>query len=185
MANPFFWVTPNQLTLLRILSIPLLLWMTALHDPVMGEWALLVFFLSSLTDFFDGWLARRWGVVSRLGKLLDPVADKMLILALLVMLVSQQRAEVIPVILIVMREFFVTGLRSVAAAEGVVISSEQGAKVKTVLQMIATGGFLIDHNPAGIPAAEIGRWGLYLATALTLWTGWTYFLKFIRYPKAS
>ncbi|MDH4224577.1 MAG: CDP-diacylglycerol--glycerol-3-phosphate 3-phosphatidyltransferase [Deltaproteobacteria bacterium] len=176
----FHWVTPNQLTLARILSIPLILWLITFNRPVTNEIAWGVFFFACLTDWWDGLLARARGEVSRLGKLLDPVADKMLVMSTLVMLVSMGRAEAIPTILIMMREFLITGLRAVAAADGKVIAAEQGAKYKAIMQMVATGTLILDHNPYSIPADVLGRWFLYISTFWTLWTGAKYFWQFLK-----
>jgi len=96
-----------------------------------------------------------------------------------------QRAEVVPTILIMMREFFITGLRAVAASDGLVIQAERGAKYKTILQMVAAGTLMLDHNPWGIPADHIGRGLLWLSALWTLWTGITYYLSFHRLQQAQ
>lgn len=176
----FKWVTPNQLTAARILSIPLLLVLIYLNTPLANDVAVVVFILACLTDYWDGFLARQRNEVTQLGKLLDPIADKMLIMASLIMLVWMGIAGVVPTILITLREFAVAGLRSVAAAEGVVIDAARGAKWKTLLQMIATGLLMLHHNPLSLPMGLIGAWALWLAAAWTLWTGYEYFAEYFR-----
>lgn len=140
------WVTANQLTIIRIVMIPVIFLLTRYNT----EWSLLIaaglFTLACITDYLDGILARHTGEETRLGKLLDPVADKILVTAMLVILVFHHR--VLPTIaaLLIAREFAVSGLRSIAASEGVLIEASQGAKLKTATQMFALG-FLTLHYP--------------------------------------
>ena len=175
MTNGLFkWVTPNQLTLGRIAVIPGLLLLIYVDNPVTEFLAVVVFFLACMTDYWDGYLARFRDQVSRFGRMMDPVADKMLISASLVMLVSMGRADAIPTILIILREFAVSAMRQVAVADGVIISAKASAKWKTVLQMIAVGLLLIGHEPFSIPFLQAGRIVLWVAAVWTLWTGFTY-----------
>lgn len=127
---------PNLLTFGRIVMIPLCLWLLDKDTPRSGFWAALVFTLAALTDVLDGYLARKLGVVSVLGKLLDPLADKLIVMACLVWMVPMGRMPAWVVIVLLAREISVTGLRGVAASEGVVISAGQEGKTKTALQMI-------------------------------------------------
>lgn len=135
---------PNLLTAVRLLLIPvfLLLMVDPSRDQVWAATA--VFLVAALTDYVDGFLARRLGAVSDLGKLLDPLADKILVMAALVMLTGLRSEEFgepwVPawmVVLVLAREFWVTGLRGVAAARGVVVAASGSGKVKSVLQMVA------------------------------------------------
>lgn len=179
-------ITPNNLTLLRILSIPLIIWLLAHDQPWSNELGWFVFFIACMTDYWDGLLARRNNQVSRLGQLLDPVADKMLVMSCLVQLVAMGRVGVAPVVLILMREFLITGLRAVASAEGRVIAAETGAKYKTILQMLGTGGLMLIHDPYGLPATFLAPILLWIATAWTVWTGARYFIGFMNTaPKAQ
>lgn len=177
----FRWVTPNQLTLGRIGVIPPLLALLWLERPVANWIAIVLFALACLTDYFDGVLARQRGEITQLGKLLDPIADKMLILSVLILYVSMDIAGVWPTILIAMRELAVGGLRSVAAAEGVIISAATGAKWKTAMQMGATGSLMLNHNPFDLPFDLLGQVLLWLATVWTLWTGYAYFADYFRH----
>jgi CDP-diacylglycerol---glycerol-3-phosphate 3-phosphatidyltransferase len=174
------WVTPNQLTLGRILSAPVLMGLVYVDRPATNWVALLLFVLAGLTDYVDGNLARHRGEVTQLGRMLDPIADKILVTASLVMLVSRGHAGAVPTVLILAREFAITGLRQVAALDGVQIHVVRGAKWKTGLQMVATGMLLINHDPFGLPVEAAGRIVLWAAAAVTLWTGWDYFAAYFR-----
>ena len=132
------------------------------------------FLFACLTDYWDGVLARHQGQTTKLGKLLDPVADKILIGSLLVLLVAMGRAPALLTVFLISREFIINGLRSIAAAEGVVISASSGGKIKTISQMLAVG-FLIIHYPTiGIPCHEVGVILLWISTAISLWSGYNY-----------
>jgi CDP-diacylglycerol--glycerol-3-phosphate 3-phosphatidyltransferase len=127
---------PNLLTMARIVAIPFFVWLLESATPERGYWASIVFTLAAVTDMLDGYLARKLGVVSVLGKFLDPLADKLMVMAALVWMVPMGRIPAWAVVILLAREISVTGLRSVAASEGVVISAGQEGKTKTALQMI-------------------------------------------------
>jgi CDP-diacylglycerol--glycerol-3-phosphate 3-phosphatidyltransferase len=166
---------PNLLALLRIALAPLMLLFLAGRDfPIFSTWhpswldyfAGLIFVIASVTDFFDGYIARSWNQITKLGGILDPLADKMLMLAGFIGLVAINRASVWAIFLILSREFFITGLRVVAIAEGKDVASTMAGKIKTVVQMIAIG-FLIMNWPFG---SEL----LWFAVILTLYSGYEY-----------
>jgi len=136
---------PNLLTMGRVVMIPLFLWLLDRGDPRSCYWAAIVFTLASLTDALDGYLARKLGVVSVLGKLLDPLADKLIVMAGLVWMVPMGRIPAWVVVLLLSRAISVTGLRSVAASEGVVISAGDEGKTKTALQMIGIIAMVIGY----------------------------------------
>jgi CDP-diacylglycerol--glycerol-3-phosphate 3-phosphatidyltransferase len=136
---------PNMLTLGRIVAIPFLVWLLDSPTPVRGFWACIVFTVAAVTDMLDGYLARKLGVVSVLGKFLDPLADKLIVMAALVWLVPMGRIPAWTVVLLLAREISVTGLRSVAASEGVVISAGQEGKMKTALQMIGIVALVLGY----------------------------------------
>jgi len=136
------------------------------HESWFNYFAGLIFVIASVTDFFDGYIARAWDQMTKLGGILDPLADKMLVLAGFIGLVALDRASAFAVFLILSREFFITGLRVVAISEGKNVASTMAGKVKTVVQMIAIG-FLIMEWPFG---AEL----LWFAVALTLYSGYEY-----------
>ena len=146
---------PNALTLSRIFIVPLLV--VVLLTPVSENWlgvpqyvlGVGIFVAAALTDYFDGKIARRRKQVSKLGKLLDPIADKLLISAALISLVEHQLAPAWAVVIIVGREFAVTGLRSIAATEGVIISASRMGKFKMVAQVVTVGLLILSISPAG------------------------------------
>lgn len=137
---------PNLLTYIRVAAIPLvmlLIWRGAPRDCVIAAW---VYSFATITDFFDGWLARRMGLVTVIGKFLDPLADKLMVMGMLVMLVALNRVPGWLVVLILAREMTINGLRAIASSEGLVIPAGQAGKYKTALQMIAVM-FLVVHFP--------------------------------------
>ncbi len=179
------WTTPNQLTLARILAVPLLVGLIFWRGPIINVFTVVIFLLACLTDYWDGNLARVRQEVTPMGKLLDPIADKILISASLVMLVSEGIANPVPTIVILLREFAVSGLRQVAAIEGVAIAAVRGAKAKTIMQMLATGFMLMNNDPFGLPLTAIGRSLLWISAVWTVWTGYTYFAEYYREKGAS
>jgi CDP-diacylglycerol--glycerol-3-phosphate 3-phosphatidyltransferase len=136
---------PNLLTMARVFMIPLCLWFLDRGTPKDCFWSAVVFTLAAITDILDGWLARRMNVVSVLGKFLDPLADKLIVMAALVWLVPMGRIAAWVVVLLLAREISITGLRSVAASEGVIISAGQEGKTKTALQMIGIVALLLGY----------------------------------------
>ncbi len=174
------WVTPNQLTLARILAAPVLMLFIHLGGPLFNWLGAALFLLAGLTDYVDGELARQRGEVTLLGRMLDPIADKILLAASLVMLVGAGHAHVVPTVVIIAREFAVSGMRQVAALDGTELHVTHGAKWKTALQMLATGGLLLNHDPFGIPFATLGQVLLWAAAVVTVWTGWGYFRAYFQ-----
>lgn len=136
---------PNLLTMGRIVAIPFFVWLLDTPTPVRGFWACIVFTAAAITDVLDGYLARRLGSVSVLGKFLDPLADKLIVMAALVWMVPMGRIAAWVVVLLLAREISITGLRSVAASEGVIIAAGQEGKTKTALQMIGIVALLLGY----------------------------------------
>ena len=166
---------PNALALFRIALAPLMLWFFIdRNNPIFASWhpswfdyfAGLIFVVASVTDFFDGFIARSWNQMTKLGAILDPLADKMLVLAGFLGLMVIDRASAWAIFLILSREFFITGLRVVAVAEGKNVASTMAGKVKTVAQMFAIG-FLIMNWPYATTL-------LWIAVILTLYSGFEY-----------
>jgi CDP-diacylglycerol---glycerol-3-phosphate 3-phosphatidyltransferase len=158
---------PNLLTVLRILLIPL--FVVTMADPslTMRYVAVSLFVVAALTDLADGIIARRFSAVSDLGKLLDPLADKILVMAALVTLCSQRTEitgdSIVPgwlVVLILGREIWITGLRSVAASQGIIVAASEYGKLKTAFQIIAIGFLILGH-------LEFSLWGV-IVTARTV-----------------
>ena len=165
-------------------------WLDGLTGVALGNF--LLFVLAGLTDFFDGYLARKRGQVSNFGILMDAVTDKVLLLGIMIALVDLDRVPLLLVLLILGREFLITGMRLVAATKGVVVSADKGGKQKTVTQILAVGAFLLadviryDVNQwAGIDLTPWWTWlnylglGLFiLATLFTLTSGARYFRRY-------
>lgn len=151
------WNLPNLLTFGRILMIPLCLYFLQKGDRRNCYFAALVFTLAAFTDLLDGYLARRMGVESVLGKLLDPLADKLIVMATLVWMVPMDRIPAWATVLLLAREFSITGLRSIAASEGLVISAGQDGKTKTALQMIGIIALILGHDyPLSYAGIDLG-----------------------------
>jgi CDP-diacylglycerol--glycerol-3-phosphate 3-phosphatidyltransferase len=163
---------PNLLTMGRIVAIPFFVWLLDLPTPVRGFWACILFTAAAITDVLDGYLARKLGVVSVLGKFLDPLADKLIVMAALVWMVPMGRIPAWAVVLLLAREISVMGLRSVAASEGVVISAGQEGKTKTALQMMGIIALVLGYpfhlSYAGldlgvVDMVKVGRTLVYLS----------------------
>ncbi len=178
---------PNVLTLLRIATIPLLVWLLSYPDARTSVATFIVFALASLTDFFDGWIARRYGLVTALGKLLDPLADKLLVVTALVMLALMDRSPGIPgwlLVLIVGRELAVTGLRSIAAAEGIVLAADGLGKLKTVLQIIAVHALILHYTYYGLSFYGLGMITLVGSALVGAWSAVVYHVDVFREIRA-
>ena len=170
---------PNTLSLIRVFLAPLVLLFLSLRidTPISFlpevSWgdalAAAVFIIAALTDTFDGYIARRDNLVTNLGKFIDPLADKVLVVAAMLALIELDRVPAWIVMVIITREFVVTGLRLVAAAEGVVIAASKGGKLKTVCQIIALI-MLILKIPYGMAV-------MWVAMILTVWSGMDYLIK--------
>ena len=166
---------PNKLTLTRIVMIPFFVTAMLINTGWEGQkWvALVIFVLSSLTDFADGRIARARGLVTNFGKLMDPLADKLLVSSALICLCGLQKLEAWIVIVIIAREFIISGFRLVAADAGVVIAAGMWGKVKTVFQMIMVILLIAD-----IPVLHVfTRIIVYIATALTIVSLIEYFIR--------
>lgn len=170
---------PNTLALSRILLAPLMFWVILNGDVFTQNgfdisWnyytAALLFVVASVTDFFDGYIAREWDQKTLLGAILDPLADKMLTFAAFLALMSIGETSAWAIYTIVIRELFITGLRTIAVSENIDIKASWSGKIKTVLQMFAIG-FLLMHWSGGEAL-------LWLATAMTLYSGLEYLWHF-------
>src|SRR5690349_1308813 len=162
----------DQLTVARALSVPIVVVLYAWHFENHAYWATALFCLSMTTDFFDGKLARRRGRSSALGSLLDPIADKVLVLGTLVMLVGERVVPAWMVAAIVVREVLITGLRQAAIERGIVIAARDLGKLKTWAQAIAAG--LGGFAAAGAWGSGVAWWGTLVAVVLTWASGLDY-----------
>jgi CDP-diacylglycerol---glycerol-3-phosphate 3-phosphatidyltransferase len=171
---------PNLLSIFRILLVPPLVVVLLTKFEDKEWWGLGLFLLAALMDFFDGYLARRRRQVTRLGTLLDPAADKILISAAFISLVEMGLAAAWMVVVIVAREFAVSALRSFAAAENLVIPAGFSGKLKTVVQIVAVATLII-HNQLPNELRHVSRVSLWAAVLISAYSGIEYFIRFRRY----
>jgi len=170
---------PNKLTILRIILIPLFVFLLLVNIGPIGTYlAAFIFILAALTDSLDGYLARKWRQITKLGIILDPLADKLLITAALISLVELHQMAGWIAIVIIGREFAVSGLRAVKAEEGLIIPASIWGKLKTITQVIAV--LLVILQKFYIPYTKIalGDWAMYIAVIITLVSGAEYFYRF-------
>ncbi len=177
---------PNFLALLRVAMAALMFVFLVERDAAIFQgihvswldfFATFVFVLAAATDFFDGYIARKWNQMTQLGAILDPLADKMLILAAFIGLLLLDRASAWAIYLILTREFFITGLRVMAVGEGKDIAASMAGKVKTVFQMIAIGFLIMQW-----PFATLLLW---IAVGLTLYSGFEYILGYTKNTRGN
>jgi CDP-diacylglycerol--glycerol-3-phosphate 3-phosphatidyltransferase len=175
---------PNILTLLRILTVPVVVFL--LYAPQGQEIpfgrSVITFFLfvaATVTDLFDGYLARRYHMVTSLGKLLDPLADKLLVCAAMIMLISPHRVPGWMVAIVVAREIGVTALRGLASTEGLVIAASSLGKAKTLLLNIGVAALILHYPVFGIDTHLFGMGFLVGGIVLTAWSGLDYFFRFV------
>jgi CDP-diacylglycerol---glycerol-3-phosphate 3-phosphatidyltransferase len=183
LVLPVAWTTPNIITLLRMGTAPVLVCILLYTGPVAAAMAAAVFFLATVSDFLDGYIARSYGSGSTLGKFLDPLADKVVVMTALIMLAGMARTPRVAawmVAVMVIREVLVTGLRAIAAAEGLVIAAEELGKYKMTLQAIAIQGLLIHYTYFHIDFFAGGMFVLWIAMAVSVWSGADYYVKAIR-----
>ncbi len=190
---------PNLLTYTRIACIPFVLYFIDNYSPVRSFIAMLIYVGAALTDSLDGYVARKYKQISVLGKFLDPLADKLIVTSVLVYLTAMDRCPAWLVVALLARELAVTGLRSIATTEGLVISASDSGKQKTALQLIGTI-FLLIHFKYPVWGLEgvrfreealiidyhaVGIITLYLALAMSWISALDYFMKFVRAVQSS
>jgi CDP-diacylglycerol--glycerol-3-phosphate 3-phosphatidyltransferase len=173
-----FWNLPNQLTLGRMASIPVLVLLLLFSNKVCAFLAALVFSAASVSDLLDGLFARRWGLESTLGKFLDPLADKLIISAALIMLIPHGRVPAWMALVIIGREIAVTGLRAILSEQGVVMEAEQLGKYKTGFQIGAIIPLLIHYPYFNVDFHTVGMALLWVALIVTVGSGVKYIMKF-------
>ncbi|MBF0329401.1 MAG: CDP-diacylglycerol--glycerol-3-phosphate 3-phosphatidyltransferase [Nitrospirae bacterium] len=165
---------PTILTFSRIILIPFFLFVTPI-SPLVG---IAIFLIASATDFLDGYLARRSGQITKFGMILDPIADKFLVISALFLLVDMSRLDVFIAVIITVREFLVTGLRAVALSKDIVIPAETGGKLKTAAQMIAIILLLLPGSVVDIDFYDMGLVLMYIAMVLAIVSGVKYTVSF-------
>lgn len=174
------WNLPNAISIVRILTAPVLIALLLSPNQKTSLIAAIIFLAASLTDWLDGYLARRMGVETTFGKFLDPLADKLLIVTCLVMIIPLGRVPAWMAALIIGREIAVTGLRAMASADGIVIAAERLGKYKTVFQITAVTSLLIHYKFGGVDFQAIGMVFLWIALIFTIWSGVGYFVRFVK-----
>lgn len=168
---------PNKITLFRIILVPIFVVLMLVRIPYGSTMAAVIFMIAALTDSLDGYLARKWKQTTKLGAILDPLADKLLITAALISLVQLSRIPGWIAIIIIGREFAVTGLRVVKAEEGVIIPASRLGKWKTVSQVTAVIVVMIEYLYPSLAIYSIGTVVMYIAVIITILSGIEYFQK--------
>jgi CDP-diacylglycerol--glycerol-3-phosphate 3-phosphatidyltransferase len=181
---------PNILTLLRIFLIPPMVVILFSPSRSAGFLACLLFAVASATDWLDGYLARRMGIVTLLGKFLDPIADKLMVMAALIMILPFGRVPAWMVLVILGREIIITGLRGIASSEGIIIAASRLGKYKTIFQIVAILGLLLHYDYFWFFGIEepylyanmhnVGIFFLWIATIITIWSGIDYLVRFLK-----
>lgn len=171
---------PNFLTLGRIVAVPLIVVLMLFPNRVCSFLAAVLFALAAITDFFDGYLARQYGMVSNFGRIMDPLADKLLVSSAFIMLAGLGWAPAWVVCVIIGREMAVTGLRNFIAESKEDVSASSLGKYKTGFQIAAIIPLLLHYPILGVDFTRVGAFFLWIALVLTLWSGIDYFVRFRR-----
>jgi len=172
------WSTPNYITVSRVIMIPLIMFFLLFEGKLASAMACIIFIIASITDWLDGYLARKNNKVTSFGMFLDPLADKLMVMATMIMLIPLGRIDAWIVVLILGREIAITGLRGIASSEGVVIAASNLGKYKTGFQIAALIGLTMHYNYYGFDFHFWGNLLLWVALALTLWSGYDYLKNF-------
>lgn len=176
-----FDTPPNRLTILRMVAVPGVVYFLAWRSPQGDIFAAVLFALAAITDWFDGYLARAYQAVTIFGKLMDPLADKFLVVTTLIMLQHLGRIHPYLVMVLICREMGITSLRALASAEGVIIPAGAGGKWKAALQMVAIPFLIVDVKLFDmIPCDFIGTVLMYISVALSLTSASTYVWDFFK-----
>lgn len=176
-----FWNLPNTITVVRMAVVPVLVGLPLYDGTVGSQVVAWLFIIAAVGDLLDGWAARRGSQVTKIGKLLDPLADKMTVATALIVLLTMGRIPswgLVLVVVVIGRELAVTGLRGIASAGGQVVAAGWQGKLKTTAQNIAIGCLLFPQGTLGVPNHGLGVALLAVATALTLWSGYVYFADY-------
>jgi CDP-diacylglycerol--glycerol-3-phosphate 3-phosphatidyltransferase len=170
----------NKITMLRIAMIPVFMGFMLIDFPYHMEGALAVFLIASITDHLDGHLARKYNLITDFGKFMDPLADKLLVTSAFVILIQMGRIEAWIVFVILAREFAVSGLRSLAAAQNIVIAASNFGKLKTVTQIVAICILILNNFPFNLINLPIDIISIYVTLIITVLSGVDYFGKNIK-----
>src|SRR6185312_4157250 len=170
-------------TSIRFILSPFLFIVLFVDSPRMRVIAAVIFLVASLTDWLDGYWARKFHAESNMGRFMDPIADKILVLAALVVLLQLRRIDPFSLTIILARDLFIGGLRSVAAADQVIIAAKPAGKWKTALQMIAIPCMFVDVSCGPTTLLRLGQIGLWVSVVLCLWSAWQYTVGYFRFVK--
>lgn len=171
---------PNTITMLRLGVIPILFGLLADPGPLMSLVLALLFIAAAATDLLDGYIARRYRIVTTMGKFLDPIADKLIVNTAMILMIPIGRIPAWMVALIIIRDFAVDGMRSIASSEGIIIQASKLGKRKTLCQIFAVSALIIHYPFLGADAHTVGIVILSVALFLTVSSGVDYYLKFYR-----
>ncbi len=174
----------TKLTLIRIFATPLIIFLLYFEGPLMCLLSMFVFMVASATDWADGYVARKTNMVTSLGKFLDPLADKVLICSILIMLSALSWVPAWLTIVVVCRELVVTGLRAIAIDEGIVLAADKFGKAKTVVQSLALVPLLLHYPSLGFDPQPLGLFLLYISLILAVFSGVNYVYGFYKASKA-
>jgi CDP-diacylglycerol--glycerol-3-phosphate 3-phosphatidyltransferase len=171
---------PNTISMLRIGVIPVLFFLLLSPGKVMSLVIAILFIAAALTDLLDGYIARKYQIVTTMGKFLDPIADKLIVNTAMIMMIPISRIPAWIVAVIVIRDFTVDGIRNIASSNGIVIQASPLGKRKTLCQIFAVSALMIHYPFIGADAHAVGMVILYIALILTVVSGIEYFVKFYR-----
>jgi len=169
---------PNSITLARISVVPFLFFLLASPGPFWSRVLAVLFVLAAITDFLDGYFARKCNMITTMGKFLDPLADKLIVNTAMILMIPIGRIDAWIVVIIIMRDLIVDGIRSIASSEGIYIQASILGKQKTLAQIFAVTALMIHYPFLGIDAHFVGTVILYVAFLLTIYSGLDYFVKF-------
>ena len=171
---------PNTITMLRLGVIPILFGLLLSPGPAMSLVIAILFIAAALTDILDGYIARRFKIVTTMGKFLDPIADKLIVNTAMILMIPIDRIPAWIVAVIIIRDFAVDGIRNIAASDGLIIQASPLGKRKMLCQIFAVSALMIHYPFIGIDAHRVGMVILVIALFLTVTSGVDYFLKFYR-----
>jgi CDP-diacylglycerol---glycerol-3-phosphate 3-phosphatidyltransferase len=171
---------PNTITLFRISIIPALFFLLLSPGPGGSLFIAALFVLAAITDLLDGYIARRYQLVTTMGKFLDPIADKLIVNTAMILMIPIGRTPAWIVAIIIIRDFTVDGMRSIASSDGIVIPASRLGKQKTLCQICAVTALMIHYPFLGMDTHVVGTALLYFALILTLYSGFDYLVKFYR-----
>lgn len=174
---------PMWITFSRMLMAPVIVALLYPNELWLNVTAAILFMLASITDYWDGYFARKFKAVSNMGKFMDPIADKVLVTSILVILIPSQKIDPLMVIIILARDTLIGGLRSVAAESQIIIDAKPAGKWKTALQMIAIPAVMIDQSVFGIHFEKIGYWTLWVSVVLSITSAIEYTLGYFKAKK--